>query len=68
MLIRQSLDHIRFLKNSGKMGRLAVEITIILIIKIILIWLLWYFCFSHPVKKPDRQEAVTRIILNNSSE
>jgi hypothetical protein len=60
-------DHLKRLKASRKSGRLAIEISIILVIKIFLLWLLWALCFSHPIAKDARQLAVTRMILNHSN-
>jgi hypothetical protein len=67
MILRLYIASLKSLKNAGRLDRLAIEITLILIIKVLAIWLLWYLCFSHPpVQKADRQQAVTHIILNNS--
>lgn len=67
MILRSYIARLKSLRHSGQLDRLAIEITLILVIKILAIWLLWYLCFSHPpVQKTDRQQAVTRIILNNS--
>jgi len=60
-------DHLKRLKDSRKSGRLAIEISIVLVIKIILLWLLWALCFSHPIAKDARQLAVTRMIFNHSN-
>lgn len=69
MVLKQYFMYLKSLLNSGRMNRLAIEISIILILKIVAIWLLWYFCFSNPpIAKTDRQQAVTRIILNNPSD
>ena len=59
--------YIKHLKNTKKPLRLAVEITLVLVIKVILLWLLWALCFSQPVAKDARQSAVTRMILNQSN-
>jgi len=58
-------DHLKRLKEADRFGRLAIEITVILIIKIILLWVLWALFFSHPIAKDARQSAVTRMILNH---
>lgn len=60
------ITHLKDLKAAGKFGRLATEITFILLIKVFLLWLLWALFFSQPIKKTDRQEAVTRMLLNKS--
>jgi hypothetical protein len=65
-MITWYVDHLKRLKDTRKSGRLAIEISIVLIIKIILLWLLWVLCFSHPITKDARQLAVTRMILNHS--
>ena len=67
-MITRYFHHLKRLKNSSKSGRLAVEISIILVIKIILLWLLWEACFSHPIAKDARQSAVTRMILSHSNQ
>jgi hypothetical protein len=66
MIIRY-FDHFKRLQKSKRSGRLAIEISIILVIKIFLLWLLWALCFSHPIAKDARQLAVTRMILNHSN-
>jgi hypothetical protein len=66
-MITRYFDHFKRLKDSKKSGRLAIEISIILIIKIFLLWLLWALYFSHPIAKEARQLAVTRMILNHSN-
>lgn len=60
------INHLKQLRLSNKQGRLALEITIILIVKVFLLWGIWALFFSHPVAKQDRQTAVTRIILNKT--
>ena len=65
MLITRCLKHLKDLKAEGKFGRLAIEITLILVVKALLLWLIWALCFSHPIPKDARQNAVTGIILNN---
>lgn len=60
------LTRIKSLWAGRQYNRLAIEISFILLIKLALLWLLWSVCFSHPVKKSDRQEAVTKLILNKS--
>ncbi|MGZ8983837.1 MAG: cytochrome oxidase putative small subunit CydP [Methylotenera sp.] len=67
MWINGRFSHLKRLKESGRFGRLAIEISIILIIKILLLWLLWALFFSHPIAKDARQLAVTRMILNHSN-
>lgn len=57
----------RRLKKTDQVGRLAIEITLILVIKVILLWLLWAMFFAHPIAKDARQLAVTRIILDQSN-
>lgn len=66
-MISWYLKHLKFLKEFRKSGRLAIEISLILVIKIFLLWLLWALCFSHPIAKDARQLAVTRVILNHSN-
>ncbi len=66
-MICRYFNHFKRLKESEKFGRLAIEITIILVIKIILLWLLWSLFFSHPIAKDARQLAVTRMILSHSN-
>jgi hypothetical protein len=66
-MITWYFNHLRRLKAFDKFGRLAFEITIILIVKIVLLWLLWTLCFSHPIAKDARQLAVTRMILSHSN-
>ena len=66
-MISWYLEHLKLLKESRKSGRLAIEISLILVIKIFLLWLLWALCFSHPIAKDARQLAVTRAILNQSN-
>jgi hypothetical protein len=66
-MITRYFDHFKRLKESRKSGRLALELSIILIIKILLLCLLWALCFSHPIAKDARQLAVTRMILNHSN-
>jgi hypothetical protein len=66
-MITRYFDHLKRLKESRKSGRLAIEMSIILVIKVFLLWLLWALCFSHPIAKDARQLAVTRMILNHSN-
>lgn len=66
-MIRWYFKHIKRLQASDKFGRLAIEISVILVIKIMLLWLLWVLFFSHPITKEARQLAVTRVILNHSN-
>ena len=66
-MVSTYINYLRRLKETDKFGRLAVEITIILVIKVILLWLLWAMFFAHPIAKDARQSAVTRIILNQSN-
>ena len=66
-MINCYLKHLQNLKNTKKPLRLAIEITLVLVIKIILLWLLWALCFSQPIAKDARQSAVTRMILNQSN-
>lgn len=65
MLIKRCLKHLKDLKAEGKFGRLTMEIAFILVVKALLLWLIWALCFSHPIPKNARQDAVTSIILNN---
>ena len=65
MLIKRCLKHLKDLKAEGKFGRLTIEIALILVVKALLLWLIWALCFSHPIPKSARQNAVTSIILNN---
>jgi len=65
-MISKYFDHLRQLKGANKSGRLAIEISIILIVKVILLWLIWGMFFSHPIAKEARQSAVTRLILNKT--
>ncbi|MDO9281738.1 MAG: hypothetical protein Q7T88_05095 [Methylotenera sp.] len=60
------INHIKRLRSDSKNGRLALEITVILIVKVILLWAIWTLFFSHPVAKDSRQAAVTKIILNKT--
>jgi hypothetical protein len=60
------INHLKRLRGSNKNGRLAFEITVILIVKVILSWAIWALFFSHPVAKDSRQAAVTKIILNKT--
>jgi hypothetical protein len=60
------ITHLKDLKAAGKFGRLATEITFVLLIKVFLLWLIWTMFFSHPLAKDARQEAVTRMLLNKS--
>jgi hypothetical protein len=64
-MINRYFDHLKRLRESSNSGRLAIEITAILVIKFMLLWLLWALCFSHPIAKDARQLAVTRMILNH---
>lgn len=64
MLITRCQKHLKDLKAAGKFGRLATEITLVLLIKVFLLWLIWAMFFSHPLTKDARQAAVIRIILN----
>ncbi|MES2182445.1 MAG: cytochrome oxidase putative small subunit CydP [Pseudomonadota bacterium] len=66
-MVRWYFEHIKRLKASDNFGRLAIEISVILVIKIMLLWLLWVLFFSHPITKEARQLAVTRVILNHSN-
>lgn len=66
-MVSTYINYLRRLKETDNFGRLAVEITIILVIKVILLWLLWAMFFAHPIAKDARQLAVTRIILNQSN-
>jgi hypothetical protein len=59
-------EHLRQLKGANKSRRLAIEITIVLIVKVILLWLIWVMFFSDPIAKEARQSEVTRIILNQT--
>ena len=45
---------------------LSIEIGLILIFKIFLLWAIWWVCFSHPISKETRQQAVTQILLTPS--
>lgn len=65
-MISKYFDHLRQLKGANKSGRLAIEISIILIVKVMLLWLIWAMFFSHPIAKEARQSAVTRLILNKT--
>ncbi len=64
MLITRCQKHLVNLKTAGKSGRLAMEITLVLLIKVFLLWLIWAMFFSHPLAKEARQEAVTRMLLD----
>ncbi|MFM9913424.1 MAG: cytochrome oxidase putative small subunit CydP [Methylophilaceae bacterium] len=64
MLFNRLNHHFNTRIQTGKTGRLALEISLALAIKLLLLWLLWMLFFSHPIAKNDRQQAVTRIILN----
>lgn len=64
MMYFKWLTRVKSLWAKRQYNRLTIEITCILMVKLALLWLLWSLCFSHPVKKVDRQEAVTKIILN----
>jgi len=66
-MMKQLYSRMTRLKKDQKYGRLALEISLILIIKIMLLWLLWALCFSNPIPKDDRESAVTRMILNHSN-
>lgn len=66
-MISKYFEHLRQLKGANKSGRLAIEITIILIVKVILLWLIWAMYFSHPIAKEARQSEVTRLILNKTN-
>ncbi len=57
-------NHFKALKANHKGKRLAIEISIVLVLKVLLLWLIWMLFFSHPIAKEARQEAVTRIMLN----
>ncbi len=65
-MISSYTHHLRRLRDSNKNGRLAFEITVILIVKVILLWTIWALFFSNPVAKDSRQAAVTKIILNQT--
>jgi hypothetical protein len=67
-MIKRYLQHIKRLQKSSNSGRLALEISLILIIKFFLLWLLWSLCFSHPIARDARQLAVTRVLLNQSNQ
>lgn len=60
------INHFKVLKANHKNKRLAIEISVVLMVKILLLWLIWMLFFSHPIAKEARQEAVTRIILNQT--
>ena len=66
-MISKYFDHLRQLKRADQSKRLAVEITIILLVKLMLLWLIWAMFFSHPIAKETRQSAVTRVILNKTN-
>lgn len=66
-MISKYFDHLRQLKGANKSWRLAIEISIILIVKVMLLWLIWAMFFSHPIAKEARQSAVTRLILNKTN-
>jgi len=66
-IISKYFNHLRQLKGANKSGRLAIEISIILIVKVMLLWLIWAMFFSHPLAKEARQSAVTRLILNKTN-
>jgi len=66
-MINCYIEHLKRLKDTKKPVRLAIEITLVLVIKIVLLWLLWALCFSQPIAKDARQSAVTRMILNQSN-
>jgi hypothetical protein len=65
-ILSKYFEHLRQLKGANRPGRLAIEITLILIIKVMLLWLIWVMFFSHPIAKEARQSEVTRIILNQN--
>ncbi len=65
-ILSKYFKHLQQLKGANKSRRLAIEITIILIVKVILLWLIWAIFFSHPIAKKARQSEVTRIILNQT--
>ncbi len=65
-ILSKYFKHLQQLKGANKSRRLAIEITIILIVKVILLWLIWAIFFSHPIAKEARQSEVTRIILNQT--
>ncbi|HSH72067.1 MAG TPA: hypothetical protein VK974_03320 [Methylophilaceae bacterium] len=65
MWIKDAVNHLKKLKSAKKFGRLALEITVVLIFKTLLLWLIWALFFSHAVPKDARQSAVTRMILNH---
>jgi hypothetical protein len=66
MMKNRWILHLTSLKAHRRYSRLAIEITVILLVKVILLYLLWWACFSHPIAKQDRQQAVTRIIMSTS--
>jgi hypothetical protein len=65
-ILSKYFEHLQQLKGANKSARLAIEITIILIVKVILLWLIWAMFFAHPIAKETRQSEVTRIILNQT--
>jgi hypothetical protein len=66
MMKNRWISHLSSLKAHRRYSRLAIEITVILLTKVVLLYLLWWACFSHPIAKQDRQQAVTRIIMSTS--
>jgi hypothetical protein len=48
-----------FIRSRG----LGFEICLIIALKIFLLWAIWWACFSHPISKETRQQAVTQILL-----
>ena len=66
LILRDLLSRFSQLKSANCREQLRVEIAIIVVIKIVLLWLIWWLCFSHPVSKETRQQAVTQILLTPS--
>jgi hypothetical protein len=67
-MITHYLQHLKRLRKASNSGRLAFEISLILLIKVFLLWLLWSLCFSDPIARDARQLAVTRVLLNQSNQ
>lgn len=62
MIKKPFLKLTSFIRSKG----LGFEISLILALKIFLLWAIWWACFSHPIAKETRQQAVTQILLTPS--
>ena len=58
MTIKSVLSYFKNLRTINP-SKFSKEITVIIVIKLALIYTLWSLCFSHPLPKATRPQAIS---------